>query len=44
MKRILIVEDEEIIRQALKKFAAAAIDVAEADSVEVALAQQPQQF
>ncbi len=45
MKRILIVEDEEIIRQALKKvLQRQQFDVAEADSVEAALALQPQQF
>ena len=45
MKRILIVEDEEIIRQALKKvLQRQQFDVAEADSVAAALALQPQQF
>jgi DNA-binding NtrC family response regulator len=45
MKRILIVEDEEIIRQALKKvLQRQQFDVAEADSVTAALALQPQQF
>ncbi|MEZ5494454.1 MAG: sigma-54 dependent transcriptional regulator [Pseudomonadales bacterium] len=45
MKRILIVEDEEIIRQALKKvLQRQQFEVAEADSVEAALALQPSQF
>lgn len=45
MKRILIVEDEEIIRQALKKvLQRQQFEVAEADSVAAALALQPQQF
>lgn len=45
MKRILIVEDEEIIRQALKKvLQRQQFEVAEADSVPAALALQPQQF
>lgn len=45
MKRILIVEDEDIIRSALKKvLARQAFDVAEAGSVAEALAQQPHTF
>lgn len=45
MKRILIVEDEEIIRQALKKvLQRQQFEVAEAGSVEAALALQPSQF